>query len=161
MNNKYKSYITILVLVVLFMVGFSLYQNNKTIKKNDTISNSEKGTIEDTMLDQNYQTKEYTKITPKEAKEMMDTLSSEDFIILDVRTEEEYNLGHIEGALLIPNTELRQQAEELIPDKNTTLLVYCRSGVRSAGAALYLLDLGYTSVYDFGGIIDWGYDVVD
>lgn len=161
MNNKYKSYITLLILVVLFLFGISLNQNKNTTKKNDTTSNSEKGTIEDTMLDQDYKTNEYTKITPKEAKEMMDTLSSEDFIILDVRTEEEHNDGHIEGAILIPNTELKELAVGLIPNKETTLFVYCRSGNRSASAAKDLLDMGFTSVYDFGGIMDWQYDIVD
>ena len=99
-----------------------------------------------------------TKITAKQAKEMID--SSTELIVLDVRTQEEYDETHIEGAILIPDYEIDTQAEELITDKNATLLVYCRSGRRSALASQTLYELGYTSVYDFGGIIDWPYEVV-
>ena len=99
-----------------------------------------------------------TKITAEQAKEMID--SSTELIVLDVRTQEEYDETHIEGAILIPDYEIDTQAEELITDKNATLLVYCRSGRRSALASQTLYELGYTSVYDFGGIIDWPYEVV-
>ncbi len=98
------------------------------------------------------------KIDAKQAKEMIDTDSG--LIILDVRTQEEYEESHIEGALLLPDYEISEKAEEKLKDKSATLLVYCRSGRRSALAAQALSDLGYTSVYDFGGIIDWPYDVI-
>ena len=81
-------------------------------------------------------------------------------IILDVRTEEEFKEGHIEGAILIPNNELKERANEELPDKDSTILVYCRSGARSAMSAQELADAGYTNVYDFGGIIDWEYETV-
>lgn len=97
------------------------------------------------------------KITAEKAKEMMD---ADQPIILDVRTTEEYEEGHIEGAILIPDNEISAKAEELLTDKNATILVYCRSGRRSALAAQALSELGYTKIYDFGGIIDWPYDVV-
>lgn len=100
----------------------------------------------------------YSKIIAKEAKEMMEADSS--ITILDVRTEEEYNTGHIEGAILIPDTEVLEKAEELLTDKSATILLYCRSGRRSALAAADLVELGYSQVYDFGGIIDWEYDIV-
>lgn len=100
----------------------------------------------------------YTKITAKEAKEMMD--NSSDIIILDVRTEEEFKEGHIEHALLIPDTEIEEKAESILKDKSATILVYCRSGRRSALASDALANLGYTNVFDFGGIIDWDYDIV-
>ena len=99
-----------------------------------------------------------TKINAEQAKEMID--SPTELIILDVRTKEEYEEGHIEGAILIPDTEIATKAEELLTDKNATLLVYCRSGRRSAHASQSLNELGYTSVYDFGGILDWPYEVV-
>jgi len=99
----------------------------------------------------------YTKITPQEAQEMM---AQEGIIILDVRTEEEFAEGHIPNAVLLPDTEVKQRAEELLPDKEQTILVYCRSGRRSALAAQELADMGYTNVYDFGGILDWTGDVV-
>lgn len=100
----------------------------------------------------------YKTINAKEAKEMMD--QNKDVVILDVRTEEEYDTGHIKGALLIPDNEIKEKAEEILTDKSATILVYCRSGRRSAGAAKVLSELGFTNIYDFGGINDWEYDVV-
>ena len=100
----------------------------------------------------------YTTITGETAKEMMD--ENDDAVILDVRTQEEYEEGHIEGAVLIPDYEIEDKAGEMLPDKGTTILVYCRSGRRSAAASSSLYNLGYTNVYDFGGIIDWPYKVV-
>ena len=97
-------------------------------------------------------------ITAQEAKQIMDT--EEGYIILDVRTQEEYDGGHIPGAILIPNTEIEARAEEELPDKNQLILVYCRSGRRSKLAAEALVALGYTNIKEFGGIIDWPYEVV-
>lgn len=99
----------------------------------------------------------YQKITPEEAKEMM---AEEDVIILDVRTAEEFAEVHIEGALLIPDTELAALAPEKLPNKDQTILVYCRSGRRSEASARALVNMGYTEVYDFGGIVDWPYETV-
>ncbi len=98
------------------------------------------------------------KISADKAKEMMD--ASKELILLDVRTPQEYEEGHIEGALLIPDFELASKAEELLTDKDATILLYCRSGRRSAEASQTLSDLGYTKIYDFGGIIDWPYEIV-
>lgn len=100
---------------------------------------------------------EYHKITPEEAKTMME---QEGIVILDVRTAEEFKAGHIENAVLIPDTELADRAAEELPDLEQTILVYCRSGRRSAAAAKALVERGYTAVYDFGGILDWPYDTV-
>ena len=100
----------------------------------------------------------YNKINASDAREMINEDS--DIIILDVRTEEEYNSGHIEGAVLLPNNEIEEKAEELLRDKSANILVYCRSGNRSASASQDLIKLGYTNVYDFGGILDWPYDIV-
>lgn len=99
---------------------------------------------------------EYKKITPNEAMEMM----GEDVIILDVRTQAEFDEGHIPNAMLLPGTEITQRAEEVLPDRDQTILVYCRSGRRSALAAKDLIQLGYTDVLDFGGILDWPGEVV-
>ncbi len=100
----------------------------------------------------------YKKITAEEAKEIIDT--SSDYILLDVREENEFSEGHIEGAILIPYGEISDRAEEELPDKEKTILVYCRSGRRSSIAAEQLVELGYTDVQDFGGIIDWTYEIV-
>lgn len=99
----------------------------------------------------------YNKITAEEAKEMIDT---QEVIILDVRTQEEFKEKHIEGALLIPDYELANVEKSKLPDKNKKILVYCRSGNRSKSAARLLIDMGYTDVYDFGGIINWPYETV-
>ena len=97
----------------------------------------------------------YHKISAKEAKEMMDT---QEVIIVDVRTQEEYDEGYIENAILIPNETINEAPSEL-PDKDAVVLIYCRSGRRSAIAANDLIKIGYTQVYDFGGINDWPYEI--
>ena len=100
----------------------------------------------------------FLNITAEEAKKLMD--SEEDRIILDVRSREEYDQGHIPGAILIPDTEIEAKAADLLPDKDQLILVYCRSGRRSKLAAQSLADLGYTNIREFGGILDWPYEVV-
>ena len=99
----------------------------------------------------------YVNITAEEAKQIMDT--EEGYIILDARTQEEYDEGHIPGAIVISHEEITEKAEEMLPDKNQLILVYCRSGRRSKIAAEALAELGYTNIKEFGGIIDWPYEV--
>ena len=98
----------------------------------------------------------YMNITAEEAKQIMDT--EEGYIILDVRTQEEYDEGHIPGAIVISHEEIAEKAEKVLPDKNQLILVYCRSGRRSKIAAEALVELGYTNIKEFGGIIDWPYE---
>ena len=100
----------------------------------------------------------YTNITAEEAKVLMDTES--DYIILDTRTDEEFAEGHIEGAIMIPEYEIADRAEKELPNKDQLILVYCRSGRRSKIASEELVKLGYTNVKEFGGIIDWPYEIV-
>lgn len=100
----------------------------------------------------------YQHISPEEAKALMDNEMG--YIILDVRTEEEYNSGHIAGAILIPDYEIAEKAESMLPDKDQLILVYCRSGRRSKNAAAVLVSLGYTNIKEFGGIINWQYGIV-
>jgi len=99
----------------------------------------------------------YVNITAEEAKQIMD--SEEGYIILDARTQEEYDEGHIPGAIVISHEEITEKAEEMLTDKNQLILVYCRSGRRSKIAAEALVELGYTNIKEFGGIIDWPYEV--
>lgn len=99
----------------------------------------------------------YVNITAQEAKELMD--GEEGYVILDVRTEEEYAQGHVPGAILIPDSQIETKAEEILTDKDQMILVYCRSGRRSKNAAELLLKLGYTDIREFGGIIDWPYEI--
>ena len=100
----------------------------------------------------------YKKISAEDAYQMIH--GTDEYILLDVRTEEEYNEKHIEGALLIADYEILEKAEAELPDKSALILIYCRSGRRSANAANELIEMGYTNVYDFGGIIDWPYDTI-
>ena len=106
---------------------------------------------------ENEQEAVYVNITAEEAKQIMD--SSEGYIILDVRTQEEYDEGHIPGAILIPDTQIEARAETELTEKDQLILVYCRSGRRSKLAAEILVELGYTNIREFGGIIDWPYEV--
>ena len=99
----------------------------------------------------------YVNITAQEAKKLMD--SQEGYVILDTRTKEEYDQGHIPGAILIPYDEVLAKAESILKDKNQLILVYCRSGRRSKLAAEDLVKMGYTNIREFGGIIDWPYEV--
>ena len=98
----------------------------------------------------------YQQITQEAAKEMMDT---QEVIVLDVREQDEYDSGHIPGAVLLPvGTIDEDTAAAVIPGKDSTVLVYCRSGNRSKTASSSLAELGYTNIYEFGGINTWPYE---
>lgn len=99
----------------------------------------------------------FTTISAEEAKKMID---AGNVTIVDVRREDEYREQHIPGSVLVPNESIGTEAPAELPDKDAVLLVHCRSGVRSQEASAKLAALGYTQVYDFGGIIDWPYETV-
>jgi len=113
--------------------------------------------IDDTLIEPN-EPGTYLQITHSEAKEIMD--SGTECVILDVRTQEEFDEGHIKGAILLPDYEIETRAESVLTDKSQLILVYCRSGRRSKNAASELAALGYSNVKEFGGIIDWPYETV-
>ena len=99
----------------------------------------------------------YQQITQEAAKEMMDT---QEVVILDVREQHEYDSGHIPGAVLLPvGTIAEDTAASVIDELDTVVLVYCRSGNRSKTASQGLAALGYTNIYEFGGINDWPYEI--
>ena len=99
----------------------------------------------------------YQQITQEEAKDMMD---AGDVIVLDVREQSEFDAGHIPGAVLLPvGTIAKDTAAAVIPEMDAVVLVYCRSGNRSKTASKALVDLGYTNIYEFGGINTWPYDI--
>ena len=100
----------------------------------------------------------YEQISGAEAKALMN--SENGYIIIDARTQSEYDEGHIPNAILIPEYEIADRAEKELANKNQLILGYCRSGRRSKIAAEELVKLGYTNVKEFGGIIDWEYDIV-
>ncbi len=113
------------------------------------------GEQENTQMEPQPEETAYHKIPAAEAKEMMD---QSEVTIVDVRTLQEYQEGHVPGEVNIPNEEILDTEPELLNDKDATLLVYCRSGRRSKDASDKLVKMGYKNVYDFGGIIDWNYD---
>ena len=100
----------------------------------------------------------YTQISQEEAREMMN--SDDSYIIADVRTAEEYEESHIPGAINIPVEHLEDLADDLLPEREEIILIYCRSGNRSKQAAEILAGLGYTNLYEFGGITTWPYETV-
>ena len=99
----------------------------------------------------------YRQISQEEAKSMM--IRDDGHVIVDVRRRDEYDSGHIPGAILIPNESIGAEQPEQLPDKDQVILVYCRSGRRSKEAAQKLADMGYTNVYEFGGMIDWSGEI--
>jgi len=153
-----------LIFTTLFLATLSLSGcgKNDTLPSNNIseVSLEDKTNVKDTDLTETTTKTTFSvkTITGDEAKELMDSLDA--YVLLDVRTEEEFNEGHIPGAILIPDSSIEENAETLLPDKDATIFVYCRSGRRSALAAETLSSMGYTSIYDFGGIIDWNYDIV-
>lgn len=107
------------------------------------------------------ETPSFQQISPEYAKQLMDTENN--YMIIDVRSEAEYKEGHVKNAVSLPNEEIivdNEKIETILPDKNQMLLVYCRSGKRSKEASTKLVNMGYTNVYSFGGIIDWPYEIV-
>ena len=100
----------------------------------------------------------YKQITQEEAKEMM--TKNDGHIIVDVRRQDEYDEGHIPDAVLIPNENITDKQPEELPDLDQIILIYCRSGRRSKEASQKLADIGYTNVYEFGGINTWTGEIV-
>jgi len=100
----------------------------------------------------------YQQITQEKAKEMMQ--ADDGHIIVDVRRQDEYDSGHIPGAKLIPNESIGTEQPKELPDLDQIILIYCRSGRRSKEASQKLADMGYTHIYEFGGIIDWTGEIV-
>ena len=100
----------------------------------------------------------YNQISQEQAKEMM--AKDDGHVVVDVRRQDEYDAGHIPGAILIPNESIDKDQPEELPDLNQIILIYCRSGNRSKQAAQKLFDMGYRNIYEFGGITDWTGEIV-
>lgn len=98
----------------------------------------------------------YNKISAQTGSTMLEENSK--IVLIDVRTKEEYDSGHIQGSILIPHDEIADKIKDVVPKKSTPIIVYCRSGSRSKTAANTLIELGYSEIYDMGGIIDWPYE---
>ena len=154
---------TRLLLVGLLMLAFLLGgcgssppQENSSTAGSNMEMDADSQNPEDEQDAQGEQEPGVESISPEEVLQIMG--GGGPFLLLDVRSEEEYRESRIEGALLLPDSEIRERAEAEIPDKDMLVIVYCRGGVRSAQAAGTLVDMGYTNVRDLGGIIDWPYE---
>lgn len=136
----------ILCFVMLFVSCESKIENKKEVQTEKDYFLTEESKIS------------YKIITQEEAKKIID--GQDGCIILDVRTKEEYDAGHIPNAMLLPNEDIGSEDIDILPDKKQLILIYCRSGNRSKQAAQKLVDLGYENIMEFGGIIDWPYETV-
>ncbi len=132
-----KKSVLIMFLGLLFLAGCS--QKGKVMDGDDMV-------------------RSYQQISQEKAAEMM-TLD-DGHVIVDVRRQDEYDEGHIPGAILIPNESIGTERPVELPDLNQVILVYCRSGNRSKQAAEKLFNMGYTNIYDFGGISTWTGEIV-
>ena len=141
---KIKKIISILLLTFLF-TSCTGEQNSSSSAQN-TNSNTD------------HTVKVYRQITMNEAASIMK--SEKDYIILDVRRPDEFSAGHIPNAINVPNEIIGTSEISELPDKNQLILVYCRSGRRSKEASQKLVDLGYTNIVEFGGILDWSGETV-
>ena len=138
--KKRKTFIVgILFIIFVILVGIWILQRTQT-----SVNKDEEG--ENNMP-------KYVSITMEEAKNVFETQG--DYIILDVRREDEFAEGHIPGAINVPNEDIQDIEPSELPDKNQTIYVYCRSGNRSKQAASKLVAMGYTNIIEFGGIMDW------
>jgi phage shock protein E len=142
----------LLLLLSLLLIAAAV--SGCTVADNATVAAQ---TPTETPAETQTETAQYHKITAADAKAMME--EDEAAIVLDVREQSEFDAGHIPGAVLLPVGSIDAKAAEVLTDKNAVILVYCRSGNRSKTAANTLIGMGYTQVYDFGGIIDWPYEV--
>ena len=112
----------------------------------------------DQVMDGDGMLNSYKQISQEQAKEMME--KDDGHVVVDVRRQDEYDAGHIPGAILIPNESINKDQPEELPDLDQIILVYCRSGNRSKQVAQKLFDMGYTNIYEFGGIADWTGEIV-
>ena len=110
------------------------------------------------VMDGDGMVRSYSQISQEEAKQMME--KDDGHVVLDVRRQDEYDAGHIPGAILIPNESIGTEQPDELPDLDQVILIYCRSGNRSKQAAQKLFDMGYTNIYEFGGINDWTGEIV-
>lgn len=140
---KYVKYILVVMVLGMGLIAFNqiVKADNEVVDVGENIS--------------------FRQIDPEQAKQFMD--SEANYVILDVRTKPEYEDGHIKNAISLPNEEIspdNKLLDELLSDKEQMILVYCRSGRRSTDASIKLAKMGYVNVYNFGGIVNWPYEIV-
>lgn len=138
-----------IIMLVLLILAASVYTGCTSKSSGDNGQLKQEG-------DENMMKAEYHKISQEEAKKRID--EHENIVIVDVRQDNEYKEGHIKNAILIPLDTINDEKPEALPDLDQEILVYCRSGKRSEQASRKLVALGYTNIYDFGGINTWPYE---
>jgi len=150
--------VILLSMLLLLTIGIMGCNNNQDddLAMTETVANTEETAVKETA--ESSMIAVVNTINADQAMEMM--ASGNPYTLVDVRTAAEFDEGHIEGALLLPIDELETLAAEQLTDKEAVILVYCRSGNRSAQASALLVELGYTNIYDFGGIMDWPGEIV-
>lgn len=148
-----KYLIIVMAAVMLVLAGCSCSKETADTSNSNNTTNANENS--NSMTTQNAT---YKQISQEEAKEMM--RNNDNLVIVDVRRQDEYDSGHIAGAILIPNESIGTNRPEQLKDLNQVILVYCRTGNRSKQAAQKLADMGYTNVYEFGGITTWDGDIV-
>lgn len=145
MSKRLKGINKIFLITAILFIGIFSGCNNKSIETNKEVSTAaEKASV--------------SNITPEEAKKRLD--NEKGIILLDVRTKEEYNAGHIKGSILIPVDNLLGESVKTLKDKEAPIFVYCRSGNRSLSAVNILIKQGYTNVFNLGGINKWPFEVI-
>jgi len=172
MKWLFRIFACLFVLAIYFMIGGNVRQTSReesesqasaedqdSVEKQDAAGQQDVSGTQDSAGRQDAsETAVYRKITAEEAKQKMEEATL--YILVDVRSMDEYKQAHIEGAILIPDYEIADSAETQLPDKEALILVYCRSGARSARASEILVGMGYANVYDFGGIMSWPYPTI-
>lgn len=148
MGDKMKN--TTLLIIVASLCIFMSACGNRTSPSESIQSDAQTTTVSENAS--------YQQITQEKAKEMMQ--ADDGHVIVDVRRQDEYDGGHIPEAILIPNESIDTEKPKELPDLDQVILIYCRSGRRSKEASQKLADMGYTNIYEFGGIIDWTGEVV-
>jgi len=141
-----KIVVGLILLVIVIFVGLTIFKPQFNLE-------DEPGANEVSIVEKSG---EYQTITPEVAKPLIGT---EEVILIDVRTQEEYDAGHIPGSILLPVDEIEVEISNLEEDTSKLLILYCRSGNRSKRASHMLLQKGYTNVHDLGGIMSWPYEV--
>ena len=151
-----KKYMSFVLCVLTLFLGACSSTDNITPEPSETINAESSAPVTEPETTPAPTSYTYVQISQDEAKSIID--SDTPHIILDVRTNQEYDMGHIPGAIVIPVEEITESAPSILTDKNALILVYCRSGNRSKVASEALANMGYSNVREFGGIIDWQYE---
>ncbi|WP_461206739.1 rhodanese-like domain-containing protein [Clostridium sp. DL1XJH146] len=148
MNKRFKNVLCLLAMALLLNVSTVFAQTNQPDKNKHSDTSGDVTEI--------FQSNGCFEISAEEAKKAMEEDST--VILLDVRSEEEYEKEHITNAVNLPIDSINQKANEVIQDKGTKIIVYCQKGKRSKKATKMLYKLGYKNIYNLGGIENWPYE---